>query len=80
MLCIRQKNTLNTFVDYNVLVYTCTHELGHIGCSEIGHTPVFWEFFKFLLTEAVEIGIYNKVDYSKDPADFCGIKITSSII
>lgn len=80
VLCLRQKNSLNNFVDYQVLVYTICHELAHLGCAEIGHTTSFWDFFKFILLEAVEIGLYEKTDYAKNPADFCGIKITSSII
>ena len=80
VLCVRQKDSLNTFVDYNTLIYVTTHELSHIGCSDIGHTLHFWEFFRLLLTEAVEIGIYEKMDYANKPVPFCGIKITSSII
>lgn len=80
VLCIRQKNTLNTFVDYNSLIYVVCHEISHIALTDIGHTPRFWEFFRFILREAIEIGIYKKVDYSKYPADFCGIKISSSVI
>jgi hypothetical protein len=80
VLCIRQKNALNSFVDYNNLIYTITHEISHVAVSDIGHTPHFWEFFRFILKEAVDIGIYTKVDYAKNPADFCGIKITSSVL
>jgi hypothetical protein len=80
VLCLRQKNSLNTFVNYNDLIYTVTHELIHTGVTDIGHTPHFWNQFRFVLTEAVELGIYKKIDYAKNPADFCGIKITSSVI
>jgi predicted metal-dependent hydrolase len=80
LLCLRQKNSSNSFVDYQILIYTICHEIAHIGSEDIGHTPAFWEFFKLILTEAVEIGLYKKVDYSKKPVDFCGIKITSSVI
>lgn len=80
VLCVRQKDEDKSFVDKNVLLYVSIHELGHLMTSEIGHTPTFWSNFKFLLTEAVDIGIYKKVDYSKEPADFCGIKVSSSVI
>lgn len=80
VLCLRQKDEKNSFVEKNVLLYVSIHELGHLMTEEIGHTPTFWENFKFLLKEAVSIGIYRKVDYSKEPADFCGIKVTSSVI
>jgi predicted metal-dependent hydrolase len=80
VLCIRQRDALNTFVDYNTLLYVCIHELAHCALTDIGHTSNFWETFKFLLKEAVDIGLYKKTDYASKPADFCGIKITSSVI
>jgi|UniRef100_A0A6C0BFT3 predicted metal-dependent hydrolase len=80
VLCVRQKDEKNSFVDKNVLMYVSVHELAHLMTEEIGHTTTFWTNFKFLLTEAVSIGIYKKVDYAKSPAPFCGIKISSSII
>lgn len=79
VLCIRQKED-NAFVEMNVLLYVSIHELGHLMTDEIGHTPKFWGNFKWLLQEAVDIGIYKKVDYSKKPANFCGIKVSSSVI
>ena len=80
MLCLRQKDEEKSFVEKNVLLYVAIHELAHLMTDEIGHTPKFWTNFRFLLTEAVDIGIYVKVDYSKKPADFCGIKVSSSVI
>lgn len=78
VLCLRQKNGMNTFVDYNTLLFVTMHEAAHTGVTDIGHTPHFWDFFRMILREAIELGVYNKTDYSKKPADFCGIKITSS--
>lgn len=80
VLCIRQKDPSNSFVEYNTLVYTIVHEIAHVGCADIGHTPKFWDFFRMILKEAVEIGVYTKVDYSKNPAEFCGIKINSTVL
>jgi len=65
VLCVRQKDEKNSFVDKNVLMYVSVHELAHLMTEEIGHTTTFWTNFKFLLTEAVSIGIYKKVDYAK---------------
>lgn len=79
ILCIRQKDT-NEIIDKNVLMYVTIHELAHLMTKEVGHTQTFWDNFKFILTEAVQIGIYTKVDYAKSPVKYCGIKITSSII
>jgi predicted metal-dependent hydrolase len=79
ILCLRQKDT-NELVPKNVILYVTIHELAHLMTSEVGHTKTFWNNFKFILQEAVDIGIYNKTDYSKEPAKYCGIKITSSVI
>lgn len=79
ILCMRQK-TDNKFVDKNVIMYVTVHELAHLMTDEVGHTKKFWENFKFILSEANKIGLYNKVDYAKNPVKYCGIKITSSVI
>lgn len=78
ILCIRQKD--KTFVDMNVVVYVSIHELAHIMTKEIGHTSTFWSNFKFLLNEAILIGIYEKKDFKNEPEEYCGIQINNSII
>lgn len=78
IICIRQKN--GEFVDKNTIMYVATHELGHLMTKEIGHTDTFWSNFKFLLNEAMSIGLYSKTDYASNPKDYCGIKITSSVV
>jgi hypothetical protein len=78
VMCIRQ--TDGTFVDANVLVYVAVHELAHIMTLDVGHTKTFWANFRFLLREAIEIGIYQKVDFDNKPSDYCGIKISSSVL
>ena len=60
ILCIRQKD--DSFVDKNVLVYVAVHELAHIMTTEIGHTSMFWDNFRFILNEAILINLYHKVD------------------
>jgi hypothetical protein len=78
VMCIRQ--TDGSFVDENVVTYVAIHELAHIMTTEVGHTPTFWSNFKFLLREAIDIGVYKKVDYQEKPSDYCGIKISSSVV
>jgi len=79
ILCLRQKED-NSFVEKNTIMYVTIHELAHLMTSEIGHTKAFWDNFKFIIQEAVDIGLYTKVDYNKAPVRYCGRKITSSII
>lgn len=78
ILCIRQRD--QSFVDKNVIMYVAIHELAHIMTKEIGHTEQFWSNFKKLLEEAMTLGMYHKVDYNNKPQDYCGIKITNSIV
>lgn len=80
VMCVRQKDRENTFVDENLLVYVAVHELAHLMTRDVGHSNSFWDNFKFLLKEAVSIGIYEKIDYARNPKDYCGIRISSSII
>lgn len=78
ILCIRQKD--KSFVEMNVILYVAVHELAHIMTTEVGHTTTFWNNFRFLLNEAVLIGIYKKQDFKNKPEEYCGIQINNSII
>jgi predicted metal-dependent hydrolase len=80
ILCIRQKDSQDTFVDKNVVMYVAIHELAHLATESIGHDQSFWNNFKFIIKEAIDIGIYKKVDFVNKPTAYCGIKITSSVI
>ena len=65
-------------IDENTLSFVAIHELGHVMTESIGHTKEFWQNFKFLLKNAVKIGIYEPVDYKKKPKKYCGMKITDN--
>lgn len=80
ILCLRQKDVSDTFVDKNIILYVAIHELGHLATDSIGHDQAFWNNFKFILNEAIDIGIYTKMDFANKPQPYCGIKITSSIV
>lgn len=69
-LCIRDKESLK-FHHLNILSFVSIHELAHIMSESYGHNGEFSEHFKFLLGEAVKIGIYKSVDYSKNPIKYC---------
>jgi predicted metal-dependent hydrolase len=75
ILCLRTDGKL---VDINVLTFVCIHELSHIGNETVGHDIPFWDFFKELLIEAINIGVYIKYDYKKMPVKYCGMMITDS--
>lgn len=78
VMCLRQPD--DSFVEENVLVYVAVHELGHLMTDEIGHTKTFWDNFKRLAEESIEIGVYKKVDFDASPTPYCGISITSSVV
>ena len=59
-------------------MFVTIHELSHIMTEDTGHTTRFWANMKYLLEESSKIGIYNPVDYSKNPVMYCGTKINST--
>lgn len=77
--CVNRRNAHNdTLVDQNTLTFVAVHELAHVMTLSTGHTPEFWDNFKFLLHEAVGAGLYRPVDYSKEPAEYCSMPLTDS--
>lgn len=75
VLCLRTNGQL---VDINVLTFVCIHELSHIGNETIGHDQPFWDFFRELLLEAINIGVYINYDYKAQNVQYCGMTITDS--
>ena len=76
-ICIREKDT-EKFIDNNTIIFVAIHELSHIMTDELGHTELFWDNMKYLLEMGSSVGIYNKIDYSKHPIMYCGMKIDST--
>ena len=75
-VCLRQKNATQDLVDVNILTFVTLHEIGHIGTREIGHTPLFWNNFAWILKQAEELGIYEFQNFAEQPVPYCGISIT----
>ena len=76
--CTTTKKDGNKLIDENTLTFVAIHELGHVMTESIGHTKEFWQNFKFLLKDAVKMGIYKPVDYKKKPKSYCGMNITDN--
>ena len=76
--CVTQKKNGNKLIDENTLTFVALHELSHICTKSIGHTDEFWNNFKFVLENAVELNIYKPVDYKKNPQNYCGMDITDN--
>lgn len=79
VFCLRSK-TNNKLHNINEIMYVAVHEIAHIGCPEIGHTPLFKNINKFLLERAVEKGLYKFENYRKTQKEYCGITLTSNIL
>jgi|TARA_B110000285_G_scaffold48731_1_gene55236 hypothetical protein len=77
--CLNKKKGDNdNLIDQNTLTFVAIHELSHIMSATVGHNDEFWNNFKYLLDNAVEMGIYKPVDYKKDPEGYCGMDITDN--
>jgi hypothetical protein len=73
-----EKNSKGRLIDMNTLMYVALHEVSHIATKSVGHTDEFWSNFKFMITEAKAINIYNPIDYKKNPARYCGMNISDN--
>ena len=80
IFCLRSRDGMNKLIDLNTIMYVAIHELGHLMTEEIGNPPVFWKNFRILLKEAVELGLYKKVNYAEKPVKYCGINIKSNVL
>ena len=74
----KNKHNNDNLIDSNTLMFVATHEIAHIMTTSIGHTEEFWNNFKFLLENAVELKLYTPVDYKKEPEGYCGMSITDN--
>ncbi len=78
-ICLRRKDDSNQLVDPGILLFVMLHEMSHIAnYNGWGHERDFWIVFKFILHEAKLAGIYEPVDYSKYPIDYCGLYVNYS--
>ena len=85
VLCLRSKVDYDKFHDINIIYYVVLHEISHIASPvyEEKHNnqgPIFKKIFSFIATVAVEQGYYKKVDFNKNPEEYCGITINDSIV
>ena len=79
VFCLKSRKT-NKNHKINLIMYVAIHEMGHLGCPEIGHTNLFNTIFKFFLNEAIKLKLYTIKKYSDNPTEYCGMIITSNIL
>tara|TARA_R110002033_G_scaffold113182_1_gene158404 strand:+ start:407 stop:970 length:564 start_codon:yes stop_codon:yes gene_type:complete len=86
VFCLRDKEFKNGRYRYplesmNTIMYCSVHELAHImQYDDYGHKPSFYSIFKWLLGQAVELGLYTKEDYSTNPTYYCGMKLEHQVL
>lgn len=78
VFCIRSRTADASFVPKNTVVFVALHELAHIICISHGHTPEFWECFRYLLAHAVKWKLYEAVDYKLKAEPYCGTVISDT--
>ena len=76
--CLNTTKEGNKLIDINTLTFVALHELSHIMTTSIGHKQDFWINFKFLLENAKAAGIYEPIDYKKNPTKYCGMDINDN--
>jgi len=76
-ICLRDDKT-KKFHKMNDIMFVCIHEISHILSPKYGHPKLFWQYFKFLLHEAIEIGIYRPVDYAKKNIKYCNTELKAN--
>ncbi|CAK0773842.1 WLM domain-containing protein [Gammaproteobacteria bacterium] len=76
--CLTTRDDESNIYDNNIMLFVAIHELAHIGCHSVGHTPEFNKFFQYILSHAVELGIYKYQNYYKKNEEYCGININST--
>jgi len=76
--CLNTTKTGTTLIDINTLMFVALHELTHVLTTSIGHKEEFWANFKYVLENAKKAGIYEPIDYKKEPKQYCGMRITDN--
>ncbi len=76
--CVTKTKLGDQLIDENTLMFVAIHEMSHIATKSVGHTKEFWGNFKFLLQNAVKMGIYKPKNYKKKNMLYCGMKITDN--
>lgn len=80
VFCLRSKKERHKLHNINMVMYVALHELSHVACPEVGHTELFKKIFHFITKVAMNLGIYKKVDFARQPTEYCGLTVSESIV
>ena len=62
----------------NSMMFVALHELAHVMSDQYGHNEEFKQNFSYLTHLAVKLKLYTPENFSKEPVEYCGTKITNS--
>ena len=79
VMCLRDRSEEKKIEPMDVLTHVRLHQLAHLATNDFGHTRAFLDNFRWLRREAVEAGVYKYRDFSRSPATYCGIKLSSNL-
>lgn len=73
-MCLKDEK--GAYYPFNMLVYVLAHEMAHVVCPNIGHTPEFHSIFDQILEEMAQFPIDEKGTKLYDPnaeiiMDYC---------
>jgi hypothetical protein len=84
-MCLRERDPAESgdpatydIAPMNTLTFVRIHELAHLGLDRFDHPDLFWRTDVELLREAARLGLYRPVDYSLQPARYCGMTLNSN--
>ncbi len=75
-LCLREQGNKGIHT-LEILKFVNLHEMSHLAMerTDNAHLSDFWSCFKWLITEATEIG-YDPPDFEKKPINYCGVPVS----
>lgn len=78
VFCIQSKTKDDMYYDVNLLMFVVLHEMAHFLCPYYdGHDDYFYKIFNILINVAVELGLYTKINFKKEPHEYCGLMINT---
>jgi hypothetical protein len=79
VVCLRDKTSPPyPLIEENTVMFVLIHEMAHLMTASIGHTPEFWTNMRKLLHDCIQLGVYQSVNYAKNPVKYCGMIISDS--
>ncbi len=81
-LCLTKDpaDTSSPIDDLNMASFVLVHEISHLGAIEYEHGGEFMRVFRALLRAAVELKIWNYIDYNRAPQKYCNYLVNATPI